>query len=277
MGKEIQKGELTGGKENYSKKVDFDKFYTNEDVSKLCLSNIDLESFDLVIEPSAGGGSFYNNINHPNKVGLDIEPTHPSILKLDWLTYLIDQEYQKVLIVGNPPFGIRNKLSQEFIKHACSFNNTHTVAFILPEVYKKHTLQKAIPTHFRIKTIIDLPVDSFNIEGTPYSIPSIFMIIEKSEGEDLRFDPSKYKETDHWTYGTDKDYDFFVMGAAPKTTKDMPEPNNRGYYIKVKPHISAEEVRQYFNTIEWKGYSSANGGVSWLTKPEIVKQYKDSI
>ena len=259
----------------YSSKVDLDKFYTNEDVAVFCMSKIETNKYDFVIEPSAGGGVFYKNINHNNKIGLDIHPTDDSIIEQDWFTYNIDQSYSNVLVIGNPPFGIRNKLSREFIKHACSFPNTQTVAYILPEVYKKHTLQKVIPNHFRIKTIIDLPKDSFNIEGETYNLPSIFMVIDRSEGEDLRFDPSKYKETSDWTYGTVKDYDFFVMGASPKTTKDFPEPNNRGYYIKVKDSINVSNVRDTFSRIEWRGLSSTNGGVSWLTKPEMVKEYEN--
>jgi hypothetical protein len=49
------------------------------------------------------------------------------------------------LIIGNPPFGNRNALSKRFLEHSFSFSNVGTVGFILPNVYKKHTLQSIIP------------------------------------------------------------------------------------------------------------------------------------
>ena len=262
---------------DYSKTVDYDKFYTNVDTANDCLSLLDLSRYDLVIEPSAGAGAFSNNIDHPNLVSIDISPESDCVQQGDWFEYQIPEEYKNVLVVGNPPFGLRNKLSKAFIQHACSFPNVDTVAFVLPSVYHKHTLQKSIPLDYRIKTIKDLKENSFNIQGENYSIPAIFMIMDKSNGEDLRFNPDLYKETDHWTYGTERDYTFFVMGAAPKTLKDIPEPNNRGYYIKLKEGVGIIEVIEKFKSIEWQGYSSANGGVSWFTKSEMAKKYQESL
>lgn len=60
--------------DQYSDKVDYDKFYTKEAVAIDCLRSIDLKEYDLIIEPSAGNGSFLKNIKHENKVGLDIKP-----------------------------------------------------------------------------------------------------------------------------------------------------------------------------------------------------------
>jgi hypothetical protein len=47
----------------YSAKKEFDKFYTREDVAVDCLKLLNFNDNDLVIEPSAGNGSFYRNIN----------------------------------------------------------------------------------------------------------------------------------------------------------------------------------------------------------------------
>ena len=89
-------------------------------------------------------------------MGLDIFPEHPNIAMGDFLAYDISSQYSNILVVGNPPFGIRNKLSKAFIQKATSFVNVQTVAFILPNVYMKHTLQKCIPNSFRIEQIIHI-------------------------------------------------------------------------------------------------------------------------
>tara|TARA_Y100000114_G_C11733174_1_gene314722 strand:- start:37 stop:825 length:789 start_codon:yes stop_codon:yes gene_type:complete len=257
----------------YSEKVSLDKFYTKTNVAKKCLSYINFEQYDLVIEPSAGNGSFYNQINHNNKIGLDIEPENSDILKVDWFDYKIDNKYKKVLILGNPPFGKRNALSKKFLQHSCSFDNVSTIAFILPNVYNKHTLQKYVSPEFRLKNIIKLDDNAFLINNMSYHVPCSFFIFDKSEGECLRFNPELYKETNDWKYGDKNSYDFYVMGASINTVKDSPTKNNRGYYIKVKKGIDIEKVRNNFKNLKVEIFSSVNGGVAWMTKPELVKNY----
>lgn len=260
---------------SYSKKQKLDKFYTKPSVAEECLSLLDLDEYDLVVEPSAGDGSFSDKIKHKNLVAIDLEPENSHVKKVDWFSYSIDDSYESVLVVGNPPFGLRNRLSVDFSKHAASFANVKTIAFVLPDVWNKHTLQNNIPSRFRLKTVKELPRNSFSVNGEDYHVPCSFFVFDDSEGECLRFDPSLYTETDDWKYGTKDDYDFFVMGAALHTTKDVPEANNRGYYIKVKDHNKIQQIRDRFALSEWKGNSSANGGVAWFTKPEVVKAYME--
>ena len=275
----------------YSKKIDNDKFYTKNSTAKICIDIIDFSIYDFVIEPSAGNGSFLSQIPHANKIGIDINPECDDILKMSWFDYAIPDTYSKVLIIGNPPFGIRNNLSKKFIQHAVGFPNVYTVAFILPNVYNKHTMQRVIPKEYRIKTARSLPENSFEIEGKTYHVPCTFYVFEKSKGLDLRFDASLYQETTDWKYGAanrwpvtninDFNYDFYVMGASFEI-KDKPKKNNRGYYIKVNPNKDVVVVRNNFERLrvlrkqgKINEYSSVNGGVAWITKPELVKIYKE--
>ena len=260
----------------YSKKQDFDKFYTKKEVVKECLEYIDFNLYDFVIEPSAGDGAFYHQINHPNKIGIDILPEAPDIVCKDWFEYNIPNTYEKVLIIGNPPFGLRNRLSRKFLEYSVSFSNVFTIAFILPDVFNKHTMQRYVPEDYRLKHIVKLQRDAFIIENESYHVPCSFFVFEKSEGKCLRFKAELYKETEDWKFGNKDDYDFFVMGASINTVKDYPEKNNRGYHIKVKKNISVQKVKDNFRTLEYVNYSSANGGVAWITKPELVKNYKEN-
>ena len=265
----------------YSKKTDFDKFYTKDSIAKMCIDIIDFSIYDFVIEPSAGNGSFLSQIPHANKIGIDINPECDDILKMSWFDYVIPNSFSKVLIIGNPPFGIRNNLSKKFIKHSVSFSNVYTIAFVLPNVYNKHTMQRVIPKEYRIKTTLPLPDNSFEIENETYHVPCTFYVFEKSEGQDLRFDSSLYQDTTDWKYGNDLDYDFYVMGASFEV-KDKPEKSNRGYYIKVNSNKDVVKVKHNFERLrvlrkqgQIIGHSSVNGGVFWTTKPELVKIYKE--
>ena len=66
------------------------------------------------------------------------------------------------------------------------------------------------------------------------------------------------------------------MGAAINTIKDTPTKNNRGYFIKIKPDIDVETVKTNFRKMKVQNFSSASGGVAWLTKPELVKNYLEN-
>lgn len=163
----------------YSKKGYLDKFYTKRTVAKTCLNELNLLEYDCVIEPSAGDGSFFNLIEHENKIGLDLMPGTSVIAQQNWFDYKIDTKFKRVLIVGNPPFGKRNKLSIQFITHACSFENVKTLAFILPNVFMKHTLQKYIPARFRLKAILPLQENSFEIDGVDCHVPCSFFYFRR--------------------------------------------------------------------------------------------------
>lgn len=258
----------------YSKKQELDKFYTNPKIVLECLKYLDLTIYDLIIEPSAGNGSFSNELKNYNFLAYDVQPDNNYIIKKDWFEVSISKEYSNVLILGNPPFGKRNRLSQDFLKHSFSFSNVNTVAFILPNVYKKYTQQKIIPKEFRIKEIIDLPNKSFLLNNIEYHVPCSFFIFDKSNGQDLRFDISKYQETSDFEWGTKIDYDFFIFGASPSKIIKIPNKNNRGYYIKSK--INIEILKEKIKNTNWQKNSSANGGVAWLTKVEIIKSYKET-
>ena len=70
-----------------------DKFYTNLDIAKRCIERTNekviLDNFDIVIEPSAGGGSFSHQLKHNNVIAMDISPEKydKNIIQQDFLTY----------------------------------------------------------------------------------------------------------------------------------------------------------------------------------------------
>ena len=252
--------------------IGLDKYYTKERVVRRCLDALgDLGDYDYVVDPSAGSGAFFDAINHSNKIGIDIEPESDAIQQIDWFEFRIDRQYSKVCVIGNPPFGRDNQLSHRFLLHALRFGNVYTIAFILPNTYKKHTKQKIIPLHWRIKDIIDVGKNAFYFQGEEIHIPCSFFILTKSKGRDLRFNPTQYRESAHFSFGTKHDFDIFVFGAAPKKVAVHPTQNNRGYYLKAK--IPVHHLIRNIQKVEWNGNSSASGGIYWLTKPELVYMY----
>ena len=253
-----------------------DKYYTKRSVARQCLNELgDLSQYDLVIEPSAGDGAFYDLIEHENKVGIDIDPRHEDIVEDDWMRYCVSCEFERVLVVGNPPFGLYHKLSSAFIAHAMWFGNVQTVAFILPNVYNKHTRQKILPLHWRIKSITDLGRDAFVVDGRDYHVPASFFVFDKSEGLDLRVDTDIHIEAKDFEFGNKDDFNVFVFGTAPNRAIQDPQPNNRGYYIKSK--IPVPEFIEKIKQMEWVGNSCAKGGVYWLKQARVFRAVCEAV
>lgn len=113
--------------------MELDKFYTSPEVAKECISLVpDLETYSLIIEPSAGNGAFSNNLNC---LAFDIAPEAKGIQKQDWLK-VAPFSKKSILVIGNPPFGNRSCLAKAFIKHSQKIG-AETIAFILPDTFSK--------------------------------------------------------------------------------------------------------------------------------------------
>ena len=230
-----------------------------------------MKTYDYVVEPSAGNGAFLKQLKHKNKIGIDIEPDDSSVIKCNWFKFKINPKYKNVLVVGNPPFGKYHALSDAFLRHAFSYDNVKTVAFVLPNTYNKHSRQKIIPENWRIKSIVELGKDCFVFNDVKKHIPCSFFVLDKSKGKDLRFDPKKQKTID-FDFSSPKEFDFFIFGASPSKITKRVDKNNRGYFIR-SLNIDKNTLINRFKTIKWKGNSCANGGVAWFTKAEIIYQY----
>ena len=251
-----------------------DQYYTKSCVVARCLAELRhlTRAYDFVIEPSAGDGAFLKLIPYTCKVlGIDVAPHHKDILKENWLLYSIDRNYKDVLVVGNPPFGVHHNASRAFIKHAMSFGNVKTIAFILPNGYLKYNQQKWIPKDWRIMSILSLGRDCFVKDGKDYHVPTSFFVFDKSIGVDLRVEQGNRTENHDFAFATKKDYDIFVSGNNKKVLRTAVTSKHRGYYLKSK--ISVDKLIARVDSVPWQGHSSASGGVFWLTKQEFINQY----
>ena len=165
-----------------------DKYYTKDIVVELCLNlvkkYIHINTDDLIVEQSAGNGSFIPWIKSlsNNFIFFDLEPENPEITKQDYLLYdygIIKETFSKIHIIGNPPFGRQSSLAIKFIKKSCEFCDS--VSFILPKSFKKDSLKKTFPLNFHLIFEIDLPNNSFLVDSVEHNVPCIFQIWEKKQ------------------------------------------------------------------------------------------------
>lgn len=111
-------------------KIELDKYYTPVNVAKYCIDKaievIGADNVTDVIEPSAGNGSFSNQIEC---TAYDIEPEHERVIQQDYLALDIDYKSGR-LIIGNPPYGRCMNLAQKFFKKSVELGDY--IAFVLP-------------------------------------------------------------------------------------------------------------------------------------------------
>lgn len=171
------------------KTVDLDLFYTKPDIAKKCynslLSHMDkklMRNGHVFIEPSAGNGAFYSLLPPAKRLGLDIMPLHPEVVKKDFLTWTPKKINKKHIFIGNPPFGYRGWLALTFMNHAAQFADY--IGFILPMSFQSDG--KGSPKH-RVKgmKLIHseyLSQDSFyRPDGKTVKINALWQIWKKGE------------------------------------------------------------------------------------------------
>ena len=160
-----------------------DKFYTNDSIVKECINhiknNLVIKDNDLLIEPSAGDGSFISDIKllSNNYIFYDLYPDNDEIIKMDYLNLEFNhlvENYDNIHIIGNPPFGRQSSLAKKFIKKSCIFCDS--LSFILPKSFKKESFKKTFPLKYHLIFQIDLPKNSFRVNNKDHDVPCVFQI-----------------------------------------------------------------------------------------------------
>jgi hypothetical protein len=210
---DINNNDITKNKTDIVREEGLDKFYTKPEISKKCLSIVGSlykwSDWNLVIEPSAGNGSFLTQIPIENKIGIDIYPEHKDIIKQDFLEYIPHNINGKILIVGNPPFGKVSSLAIKFFNHASKWADV--IAFIIPRTFRRVSVQNKLNTNFHIVFDEDIPVNPCSF--TPHMmVKCCFQIWEKNNNKR----PIIKLSTTH------TDWDF--LGFGPNDTKGQPTP-----------------------------------------------------
>lgn len=260
---------VKGTSKSLGNKHELDKFYTKEDVVDQCLSYIDFDKHDCIIEPSAGSGAFSNKINGIH--AFDLLPEDLNIIQADWLKLDKTQfnKFNNILVIGNPPFGTSGSLAYSFIVESMKFSNT--VAFILPKGFKKESMKNRIPLNFSLTEEIDLPKDSFTLEGKDYSVPCVFQIWEKTES--LRSKILYRNTTELFKFVKKEHADFRIQrvgGKAGKASIDTNSSVSSNYFFKNTSIYSTEKLIEEINNISFPSVDHTTGPRS-LPKGELIQ------
>ena len=275
-----------------AQKDTLDRFYTQDDVAGACLSyltddmGIGYDRFPVIIEPSAGAGAFSSRLP-ARHLAYDIQPAGgvEGIEARDWFSVTRDEVMRRmpdgrqgeILVVGNPPFGLRSSVARRFVTHAIEVGAT-TIAFVLPDVFSKMSNQRCFPEGWRLVGVFGLRRDAFTIDGEPYHVPCSFFVWTRSDDimprTNLRETPvPQPKEFSYLRRGDERAH--FSVNGNNGRVKDVSEITNpkAEHYIRVNEGYDADEIRERLGRLALSFRSSANGGVAWVNRDDINRAW----
>ena len=252
---------------------ELDQFYTIEEVVNLCITwycqkvHID-KNLDLIIEPSAGNGSFFSQINSlcDNRLYLDLDPKHFKILKNDFLNFEIKNQnfYENIHIIGNPPF----KKVGLFVAKACKIGNF--IGFVLPRSFKKDSLKKKFPLNFHCIFSKELPKNSFKFEGKLIDIPTIFQVWEKKNYDRNQ---TKKLESKHFFFVKKEEnpcLSFQRVGSkSGMISFNLDKSISSHYFLQLKKGISLKTFVEKYNS-EINFLHDNTVGPKSISKQELI-------
>lgn len=255
-----------------------DKYYTSDDAVIKCMEfvsqYIKISDNDICIEPSAGNGSFIKHIKtlFKNYNFYDLEPGSDEIIKQDYLS--LDEEfgdYDKIHVIGNPPFGRQSSTAIKFIKKSCSYSDS--ISFILPKSFNKDSMKKHFPLNFHLVCSYDLPINSFLVDGLIYDVPCVFQIwIKKNEIRDvpIKLFPIKFLFVKKDEF---PDISFRRVGVNAGTIdkETVSKSSQSHYFIKFDDKLSNTKFKQ-LSKIKFECKNNTVGPKS-ISKQELIKEF----
>lgn len=285
-----------------------DKYYTKLNIVEDCKVQIekyiDIKENDLIIEPSAGNGSFIKIIKEltKNYKFYDLIPENKEITKQDFLlldikkiiepltNYKVSEEttkasenlkkslekpYKKIHIIGNPPFGRQSSLAIQFIKKCCEF--VDTISFILPKSFKKDSNKAKFDNFFHLVYEKDLPENSFCVNGEDCDVPCVFQIWKKKKTERIiseKIEPKNFKFVNKTEI---PDISFRRVGVyAGKIDKNTDDKSIQShYFIKF---INKNSINENIKLLEKINFDFNNTvGPRSISKQELIKEFNKYI
>jgi len=262
------------------KRKTIDKFYTKKSIVEQCIDlvkqHLNISKEDLIIEPSAGDGSFIEDIKtlSSNYKFYDLEPEHDEIIKQDFLDFdysNIKDQFTKIHVIGNPPFGRQSSLAIKFIKKCCLFSNS--ISFILPKSFKKDSMKKYFEKNYHLIYELDLSKNSFLVNGIETDVPCVFQIWEyktEKRSEISKKTPLQFK---FLKKDEKPDISFRRVGVNAGTiTKDIEDKSFQShYFIKFTNNKTVEENIEQLKSLKFDFNNTV--GPKSISKQELINEF----
>ena len=263
------------------KRNTIDKYYTSPSVVTKCIQNLKenivISNNDLLIEPSAGNGSFINDLLSIscNCFFYDIKPEHPLIKEQDYLEFNVNtfkNQTNKIHVIGNPPFGRQSSLAIKFIKKSATFCDY--ISFILPKSFKKNSMQKHFPLDFHLIFEQDIEENGFLVEDKVYDVPCVFQIWQR-KGENRNVSEKLIPKGFQFVKKSENpDIAFRRVGvyAGNIFKDDIENKSEQSHYFIKFDEKTPESTIEQLNTVVFDSRDNTVGPRS-ISKQELMKHY----
>lgn len=271
---------------------DKDQFFTKKNTVIKCIDifnkkllelGVDTDDY-IFIEPSAGDGSFLEELPKGRRIGIDIEPRTSEIVENDFLEWT--PKKGKYITIGNPPFGLRGNLALRFINHSSKFSDF--TAFILPQIFESSGKGNCMDRVVGMNLIHSEKVESdfYYPNGDEVSVNVIFQIWSKNfklERNDKTTDSfiKIYSVSDGGTPATTRNKKMWHECDLYLPTTCFEEdmkifksfnylPQKRGYgviFLKNK-----NKLKTLFLQTEWKKYSFISTNGAYNLRFDLIKK-----
>ncbi len=254
-----------------------DKFYTDPEVAAECVEVvrkvIGRARCRLTwLEPSAGGGAFFDAMPK-NKLGFDIEPEHPKVIRLDFLSWDPGTS-ERFVTVGNPPFGKNASLAIRFFNHAAAFSEV--IAFIVPRTFEKDSVVRRLHRNFHLARQTEVPVDGFTFLGDVYSVPCVFQVWERRDAERPLIKSALSVPDFQFVMKSKADFAFQRVGARAGTIYREFRARSESSHYFIRDLGIRQRVIDILGGINWDPIKSRTAGNPSIAKRELVSAYLEA-
>jgi len=224
-----------------SKSKELDQFYTNPEYAKTFYDHIcqqvNIVDYDIVLEPSAGTGNFYNLFDPSRRIGLDLEPKAAGIIKTDFFDWTPPPN-KTIITIGNPPFGKNASLAVKFFNHCATYSDY--ICFVIPRTFRKASLINRLDKQFHLISDIETPPNSFIFNGKPYDVWCCAQIWKREELIRPRIEIKTMDMFTNWFERvTPEEADFCIQrvggGAGTIREQDITKFSSQSHYF-IKSH-----------------------------------------
>ncbi len=248
---------------------ELDQYYTGPELAKYFLAKVQellpYNDYDMILEPSAGTGSFYNLLDH-RRVGIDLDPKCAGVQQQNFYDYVAPIPHGKILTIGNPPFGKNASDAVKFFNYSAPFSQA--IAFILPRTFRKASVINRLHSDFHLVFDETVPDNSFIHNDKPYSVWCTMQIWVR---KDIKRDKILIKKIsdarDYWEIVEPNNADFCVQRVGGRAGQVRTGANFRTfsplshYYIKSK-HPSVLDIFKSLNYDDLKYNTAGNPSIS---------------
>lgn len=247
---------------------ELDQFYTNPEYAREFLAAVelhtDLSRADIVLEPSAGSGSFYNLLDPQRRVGLDLDPRAPGVIQQNFFEYQ-PPENKRIITIGNPPFGKNSNLAVKFFNRAGEFSDI--IAFIIPRTFRKASIINRLHKNFHLIYDELTPQNSFLFNGEKYDVPCVAQIWERRDVIRERIKTIKINQLRDWFIPTDPvTSDFAVQRVGGRAglirIQDKADYSKTSHYFFKAQHPDTLNIFRSINFDSVKFNTAGNPSVS---------------